>query len=541
MRSRRSELLALAAFMLAVATLVLTLQGRLPVYASPDTPNAPLAIANTLNYQGILRDDQGALVTGARNMTFRIYNDPVLSAPANLLFTQAVNNIPVRDGLFTVVLGDPTPINASVFSDGPRFIGITVAPDSQEMAPRQRLHPVPWAQQATLALTANTLVANATIPSATVSGNLNVTSKLGVGTASTPTGADLQIGAYDNVDRYIKLTAAGGNVRRTGIKLFEWQENYGFAIEFDERAPLVGLNILRYTDPVNAPLGTSALFINQFSGNVGIGKTDPSYKLDVSGKVRASSGFNGKCGDFSDPGAVGLNINVHCNQDVAESFATTEQTEPGDLVVLLPEARETPTVRLARSAYDGGLVGVVSTNPGLVFDRGQTYLAGENTQLITADKTVVAMIGRVPVKFSLENGPIAVGDPLTSSSTPGAAMKATQAGQIIGYAMQSSDAASDGKLLAWLQLGHYLPPQLMAALNDGATSAQTVAALKERNAALEQQVATLDARLAALERNNSAASLPVPWLGIAGLAAVGLVFGFGLRRVGQPWDHRGRR
>ena len=60
MRSRRSELMALAALVLAVATFVLTLQGRLPAFASPDTPDAPQAIANTLNYQGILRDEQGA-------------------------------------------------------------------------------------------------------------------------------------------------------------------------------------------------------------------------------------------------------------------------------------------------------------------------------------------------------------------------------------------------------------------------------------------------------------------------------------------------
>lgn len=520
MRSRRSELMALAALVLAVATLVLTLQGRLPAYASPDAPNAPQAIANTLNYQGILRDEQGALVTGARNMTFKIYNDAVLNAPANLLFTQTVNNIPVRDGLFTVVLGDPTPIGAAVFSDGPRFIGITVAPDSQEMAPRQRLHPVPWAQQATTALSANTAgsantanTANTLAPGATINADASVYKVLTLQGASS-IGSWLTLKSLSPGGKeWSMLTTGNANSEGAGKLLFH-----------------VDGAVKMTLDP---------------NGNVGIGRTDPGYKLDVNGKVRATSGFNGQCNNrinaSYDAGQALTWVNVFCNQDVAETFATTEQTEPGDLVVLLPEARENPTVRRSHSAYDGGLVGVVSTNPGLVFDRGQTYLAGENTNLITADKTVVAMIGRVPVKVSLENGPIAVGDPLTSSSTPGAAMKATQAGQIIGYALQSSAEVSDGRLLAWLQLGHYLPPQLMAALNDGATSAQTVAALKERNAVLEQQVATLDARLAALERSGSAASLPSPWLGLAGLAAIGLVFGVGLRRAGLPWDRRGRR
>jgi hypothetical protein len=171
----------------------------------------------------------------------------------------------------------------------------------------------------------------------------------------------------------------------------------------------------------------------------------------------------------------------------------------------------------------------VSTNPGLVFDQGHTYLAGENTNLITADKTVVAMLGRVPVKVSLENGPIRVGDPLTSASGRGTAMKATQAGQIVGYAMQSSDEMAEGKLLAWLQVGYYLPPQLVASLNDGSSTVQTVAALSAQNSALAQQVAALqaenaalktadaarqaqltalDARLAALERQGQTVSVP---------------------------------
>ena len=59
-----------------------------------------------------------------------------------------------------------------------------------------------------------------------------------------------------------------------------------------------------------------------------------------------------------------------------------------------------------------------------------------------ANSKPVALVGRVPVKISLENGTIAVGDPLTSaSSTPGMAMKATRAGKILGYALEASPPA----------------------------------------------------------------------------------------------------
>ena len=185
------------------------------------------------------------------------------------------------------------------------------------------------------------------------------------------------------------------------------------------------------------------------------------------GKVYAGQGFNGYCRG-SGP------IDVRCDQDVAETFATDHRTEPGDLVVFIPEDRSFPAVRVTSKPYEGAIVGVVSTSPGLVFDQGETHLAGDNTNLITDKKTVVAMVGRVPAKFSLENGAIAVGDPLTSGSKPGTAMKATKAGQIIGYAMQSSsaaDAVKSGKILVWLQLGTYIPADTLDALNALTSSA----------------------------------------------------------------------
>jgi hypothetical protein len=56
---------------------------------------------------------------------------------------------------------------------------------------------------------------------------------------------------------------------------------------------------------------------------------------------------------------------------------------------------------------------------------------------MASSSRLVALAGRVPVKVSLENGPIEVGDLLTSaSSTPGVAMKATGPGRVIGMALE---------------------------------------------------------------------------------------------------------
>ncbi len=176
--------------------------------------------------------------------------------------------------------------------------------------------------------------------------------------------------------------------------------------------------------------------------------------------VKSDAGFNGACNHAAPVEALGGGIAyVDCNQDVAEAFASAEPTEPGDLVVLFPQAAAEPTVRKAREPYEGLLVGVVSSNPGLVFDHGQTYLAGDNAHLITQAKTVVALVGRARVKVSLENGSIAPGDPLTSSSTPGVAMKATKAGKIIGYALAEAEQA--GEVLVLLQPNYYIPPLVL--------------------------------------------------------------------------------
>jgi hypothetical protein len=186
--------------------------------------------------------------------------------------------------------------------------------------------------------------------------------------------------------------------------------------------------------------------------------------VETMGKVMARRGFNGFCTTVNVP-ATGGNVEVSCNQDVAETFAVPEATEPGDLVVLVNQSSASmPTVSKSTRPYESLLLGAVSTSPGLVFDRGETLLAGDNSKLITSKKTVVGLVGRVPVKVSLENGPIAVGDPITSSSTKGVAMRATKAGQIIGYALEKAD--QKGKVLVHLQPGYYIPPQQLALLNE---------------------------------------------------------------------------
>ncbi|OGL67066.1 hypothetical protein A2856_01130 [Candidatus Uhrbacteria bacterium RIFCSPHIGHO2_01_FULL_63_20] len=113
--------------------------------------------------------------------------------------------------------------------------------------------------------------------------------------------------------------------------------------------------------------------------------------------------------------------------DFAEMFPSSQPLEPGEVV-----AFDTVSEQVKRASGEDRtrLAGIVSTKPG--------FVAGN----VKAGDHPIALAGRVPTNVSVENGPIEVGDALTVSATrPGYAMKATEAGMIIGYALEpfSSD------------------------------------------------------------------------------------------------------
>jgi len=52
----------------------------------------------------------------------------------------------------------------------------------------------------------------------------------------------------------------------------------------------------------------------------------------------------------------------------------------------------------------------------------------------------VALVGRVPINVTNENGPIRIGDFITASSTMGYGMKSTMSGRVVGMAVENFDA-----------------------------------------------------------------------------------------------------
>lgn len=126
--------------------------------------------------------------------------------------------------------------------------------------------------------------------------------------------------------------------------------------------------------------------------------------------------------------------------DVAEYYdAIDSDLEPGAVVKFSPSLTTTGIAGLIKTttSYDDGMAGVISSQPGLL-------LGGFDTEgpEVAPKKALMALMGRTPVKVSLENGPIEIGDKLTSASLPGFAMKAIKSGPVIGTALQSFGSAT---------------------------------------------------------------------------------------------------
>ena len=134
------------------------------------------------------------------------------------------------------------------------------------------------------------------------------------------------------------------------------------------------------------------------------------------------------------------------NSDCAEDFDIfgTHKVEPGTVMVLGHEG----ALSESQKAYDKRVAGVISGaghyKPGIVLDKQQT---ADNRQPI-------ALMGKVFCKVDAQFGAIEVGDLLTTSPTPGHAMKTIDPLKAFGAVI--------GKALRPLKEGQGLIPILIA-------------------------------------------------------------------------------
>jgi hypothetical protein len=156
-------------------------------------------------------------------------------------------------------------------------------------------------------------------------------------------------------------------------------------------------------------------------------------RITASGSVEVAGSLN-----------VGGDITMSAS-DFAEDFHIVgDAVEPGTVMVL----DENGALRESNTAYDRRVAGVISgagdLRPGLILDRHRS----------SPSRLPLALVGKVYCKADASYGPIEVGDLLTTSPTPGHAMKANDPLKAFGAVI--------GKALRPLESGDALIPILVA-------------------------------------------------------------------------------
>ncbi len=189
------------------------------------------------------------------------------------------------------------------------------------------------------------------------------------------------------------------------------------------------------------------ILVQANTGRVGIGTTSPSATLEVHGSATNLLALYDPTDPSSPKFRVAKDGNVYADgayygaggvypggADVAERINTSEWVEPGDVVEIDPE--HPGFFRKTRVSYSSSVAGSISSQPGVVL--GNSF--DQEKDKWDDERPVLAIAGRVLVKAATENGPIAVGDLLVSSSTPGVAMKGAGKealiGAVVGKAME---------------------------------------------------------------------------------------------------------
>ncbi|MBI2638220.1 hypothetical protein HYW83_01380 [Candidatus Peregrinibacteria bacterium] len=218
-----------------------------------------------------------------------------------------------------------------------------------------------------------------------------------------------------------------------------------------ERFSVNGANTLTITTT-----GSSSTTGNFSAGTSG---ANGSTTLDIAGSTTNSGVCHGGANTAVDDVAI-VDCDATPAADYAERYPVAKDVEYGDVVVPGTRVVYTDPVQLpnadgsgfntleshaiaelvkSSAAYQEPIAGIVSDNWGDFSSAGNNINKKDNPK-------PVALVGRVPVKVTDEGGQISIGDFVTTSSTPGHAMKATKAGRVIGMAL-SSFSGKKGKVM----------------------------------------------------------------------------------------------
>lgn len=166
----------------------------------------------------------------------------------------------------------------------------------------------------------------------------------------------------------------------------------------------------------------------------------------TAGQFQGNVKVTGNISVTGDINVTGDVILLNAGADCAEQFdlKAEESADPGTVMVI----DDTGALRTSDRSYDRAVAGVVSGagafRPAIVLDRHAN----------TEARTIIALVGKVYCKVDANACAIAVGDLLTTSDTPGHAMKVLDPSRGFGAVI--------GKALGSLNTGFGLLPILIA-------------------------------------------------------------------------------
>jgi hypothetical protein len=291
--------------------------------------SAMAGVPQLLTEQGRLLDGTGVPVSGSINVTFTVYDAPT---SGTTLWTET-QTITLDSGYFSAILGETTPLPATVFDGSTRYLGVTVGTDT-EMQPRQAVFSVPYALVAGNA-TGDITPASVSVGGALVidstgkwvgpnSGLVGATGATGAAGAQGATGATGAQGATGNTGATGPAgpTGATGGVGPTGAT---GATGVGVA---GATGATGATGTTGATGATGNPGGTGATGATGGTGNTGAtGATGPAGLISLV-PIQASMGaFVPACGQWVMIGSAGLIAPAGTN--ITGSLSGTFYVGPG--------------------------------------------------------------------------------------------------------------------------------------------------------------------------------------------------------------------